>query len=356
MQRMQDSLLRLSLSLTLIGALAGCGGGSDIADVAESVPAQTAPEDSGLNQDGSTPGDRDDGRTSPEQFVAQVGAEDGALVKALAQIDPTMGTVLSLNPSTSVAAGTTTVTLPPNAGEPGWYVAWPKQMALRVLPANNRYNQSGNSQVLYWPLTQAESTFINDTNCGGFVTRSLKRARSWTDDQFRAWFGGIGPNSAEYHDKILGLQLPGATDHSSPFTRITRVTDIRSGDVLAAKYMDATSGGSGHMMFAAGTPRLSTMQKAPWPSGSPANSTQYELLVIDSTGSPHGDKFEHDSRVKMINGVKTQTTGAGYGYIRIFASSDGTIAGYTWSWKNPTFYSTTLPAGDRRSLVVGRIS
>ena len=75
-------------------------------------------------------------------------------------------------------------------------------------------------------------------------------------------------------------------------------------------------------------------------------TTQYEVLVNDSSASYHGTT---DTRYKTEAGGKNDS-GAGRGVMRLYADAAGDVVGYTWSTsKNSIYYNQT-----QRHLVVGR--
>ena len=217
------------------------------------------------------------------------------------------------------------------------WVTWPESLAANVPDADNEY--TGTNQRLFWPGVNGATKYENHSNCAGFVTRSLKQAFNLDNAYFTAWMGSTGPSSARYHDNIVA---------GNRFVQITRVGDIQRGDIVAIKYIDAGSGGTGHTMIAQGTPTARAVATKPII----ANTVQYELRIIDSTSSPHG--ATDTRRGTGPNG--TDQDGAGFGTVRIYADAAGTIKGYTWSLSTgSTYFTATSPATDRRSLVVGRL-
>ena len=218
------------------------------------------------------------------------------------------------------------------------WVVWPESLALNVLDANNLYANS--EQALSWP-TNGAGIYSSRADCSGYVTRALMKAFEFTTEDITAWMGSKGPSSARYHDNIQA---------QNNFQRIQRAADVRRGDILASKYLDNTSGGTGHTMIAASAPVLRSIPSKPVIDG----TVQYELLIIDSTKSPHSTG---DTR-KGTGADGGDQDGAGLGTMRLYADAgSGQIVGYTWSLSTgSTYYTATSPVGDRRSLVVGRMS
>ncbi len=289
---MQRPLLKLLLLSCLVVTAYGCGGGSsdpDTRTVAEGVSFEDVP---------------------PEDL----GFADRSLVPAVF------------------------VVVTPRAGAGGGdsWVVWPESLAMNVLDENNMYAKE--DDVLSWPDAFG-AIYSSRADCSAFVTLSLMKAFGFGREDIDAWMGSKNPSSARYHDNIL---------FQNNFQRIQRAPDIRRGDILAMKYLDKASGGTGHAMIAASAPALRSSTE-PVIDG----TVQYELRVIDSTASLHGT----DTRTGTgANGGDQD--GAGLGTMRLYADAvTGQITGYTWSLSSgSTYFTATSPADDRRSLKVGRMT
>lgn len=296
---MQRPLLQLLLLSLLVVSAYGCGGGggsgSDTETVAEGVAVEEIPpEDLGFAGKDLVP---------PSFVVVTPGA---------------------------------------GAGKGDW-VTWPESLALNVLDANNVYANS--EQALSWPVNGV-GIYSSRADCSGYVTRSLMKAFEFTADDITAWMGSKGPSSARYHDNIL---------FQNNFQRIQRAADVRRGDILASKYLDRDqdpnkASGTGHTMIAAAKAERRTVDSAPLVNG----TVQYELLIIDSTSSPHS---KGDTR-KGTGTNGADQDGAGLGTMRLYADAvSDEIVGYTWSLSSGSiYYTATSPADDRRSLMVGRMT
>ena len=230
------------------------------------------------------------------------------------------------------------VTPPAGAHTGSAWVDWPESLAVNVRDENNVYANS--DQALSWP-SAGGGIYSSRADCSGFVTRSLIKAFGFTPDNIEAWTGSRFPSSARYHDNIR---------FENNFGRIQRVAEIRRGDILAAKYLDNRSGGTGHTMIAAAAPVLRTTPTRPVIEG----TVQYELHIIDSTSSHHGTG---DTR-RGTGAAGADQDGAGTGKIRLYAdAASGSIRGYSWSLSSGSvYYTATSPADDRRSLMVGRMT
>lgn len=291
---MQSPLLKILLISTLVATLHGCGGGG-----------------------GSGPG---------SETVAE-----GVAVEEIAPEDLDFADRDLVPPSFVVVT-------PGNGSGNGDWVTWPESLARNVQDANNLYANS--EQELSWQ-TNGVGTYSSRADCSGYVTRSLMKAFEFTAEDIAAWMGSKGPSSARYHDNIL---------FQNNFQRIRLAADVRRGDILASKYLDKTGGGTGHTMIAAGKAEKRTSNTEPLIDG----TVQYELLIIDSTKSPHGTG---DTR-KGTGVDGADQDGAGLGTMRLYADAvSDQIVGYTWSRSSGSvYYTATSPTNDRRSLMVGRMT
>ncbi|NBS89561.1 hypothetical protein EBS67_06105 [bacterium] len=86
------------------------------------------------------------------------------------------------------------------------------------------------------------------------------------------------PLAKHYHDAII---------HHRGFKEITKIDEVRPGDIIAIKYPPG-SGNTGHVMLVAAVP-LKRNPTEPLIK----NSIQYEIEIIDSTSSGHGASVGH---------------------------------------------------------------
>ena len=170
----------------------------------------------------------------------------------------------------------------------------------------------------------------NRTECASFVTQLFRVSYGLNDAFFKSWSGSTSPTSAKYFDAIQA---------GNKFSRITKINSVQPGDLIAVKYLSGNSAGdSGHMMVVLAAPEPMTAVK-PLVTG----TEQYQVLVMDSTKSPHGTG---DSRV----GASEQ--GLGKGYIRLYVNAAGEMVGYAWSRSvGSTFYGP-----NQRPFIVGRMN
>lgn len=210
------------------------------------------------------------------------------------------------------------------------HVAWAESLVTNLSPDKNEYG-SGPTYI-DWSGVNDASAYANRTQCSSFVTGILKQSYSWSDSDFRSWFGYSNPTAEVYHDTI---------EAQNGFSLIQNISDIQSGDIIAIKYLDDSSV-TGHVMIAktAATVRVATLPIID-------NTLQYEIEVMDSSYSGHG---VGDTRL-MKDG--TWDSGAGIGKLRLYADDKGAVIGYSWSvGKNSIYYRQQYG----RHLVVGRLA
>ncbi len=102
--------------------------------------------------------------------------------------------------------------------------------------------------------------------------------------------------------------------------------DIQAGDLLIIKYADSSDheDNTGHCMLVAKAPVHHAASALNEPG-----TVQYEVVVYDSSKSPHG---KNDTRYST-GGVEYE--GLGRGSFRLYASKEGIIKGYSWSLLKP---------------------
>jgi hypothetical protein len=229
-----------------------------------------------------------------------------------------------------IFAGATALTAcEARANEQPAHVAWGELLIATVLPSENEYGSK--PSFIRWEGDSGHNSSGNRTVCATFVTLLLQRAYAMESSDFTAWMGTGSPNAAAYHDAIVA---------ENGFERITNVNDIAPGDLIAIEYPSA-SGPTGHVAIVTAPP-LPHPAKAPLVAG----TQQFEVLIIDSTSSPHG---QTDSRVKADG---TVDAGAGSGSMRLYTNLQGDIVGHAWS----TCASDGFHNLSSRHLVVGRLA
>jgi len=196
--------------------------------------------------------------------------------------------------------------------------------------ANNWPNVYGLPAFITWSGAQSKAK----TECSSFVTLLWQHTYGWTASDFHNWMGSTSPDAAKYHDTIVA---------QNGFQRLQLVQQIQPGDILAIVYYPELQSPSGHVMIVQDLPQ--TNSSAPLV----ASTRQWTVPVIDSSSSYHGTS---DTRYAHPGGI-------GHGIFRLYANSDGTVMGYTWSllgtsMSNYVPQATSTNSG--RHLVIGRLT
>lgn len=196
--------------------------------------------------------------------------------------------------------------------------------------ARNTYTQAY-PPIVTWAGIDGATTYSNVSDCSSLLSLVMKRSYGITDTAMVAWLGAKWPGPKAYHDAIVA---------GAHFTRITAISQMQPGDVLAIKGLSA--GYSSH---------VAVIVRAPMPviATKPfiAETTQYQILVDDSTSNYH---YIQDTR--YVASPDTSFTGAGRGMMRLYADTNGNLVGFTWSMSNGSTYYTN--GGALKDIVVGR--
>lgn len=208
------------------------------------------------------------------------------------------------------------------------HLTWAVLLVDNILPEHNEYGTS--PHYIYWEGVNGATRYENRTQCNSLLTRLLMQAYGWTSTDIRSWLGSTSPSAALYHDAIAA---------ENGWDLIPLLSDVQPGDVLGIRY---PSGGSvsGHVATVVEAPVLRTAT-APFIS----NTLQFEVLVVDSTASAHGDT---DTRRQ----TDPWDAGVGMGVMRLYTDDQLQIVGHTWSLSNGSvFYDQAT-----RHTVVGRLA
>lgn len=177
-----------------------------------------------------------------------------------------------------------------------------RDLVAAVRPETTSYQHKG--RIVVWPDSGKEAECRTD--CSGFWNALIPRAYPEVSTaRLAAWLGKKHPQAEDYFQ---------AMESGVGFHVKKRVDDIRPGDFIAIKYEPGAEN-TGHAVIVDEMPQRIDA-RAPTVDG----TTQYTVLVIDVTSTPHG---VGDSRGKGA--------GLGQGRIRLYANSDGTFAGHAWS-------------------------
>ena len=211
------------------------------------------------------------------------------------------------------------------------HVFWADDLVAHIAPDKNDYASS--PTYVYWAGVNGAVAYENRTQCSSFVTRLLKQAYGWTDNDFTQWFNSTSPSAALYHDAI---------EAQNGFNIISNIHDIQKGDILAVEYNEEDAKATGHVMMADNIAKLRTATDPII-----ANTQQYEIKIIDSSKTGHGSG---DTRFIATD---TWDSGVGLGKLRLYADNAGTLVGYTWSTAKTSVYYNLQSS---RHMVIGRLA
>lgn len=198
-----------------------------------------------------------------------------------------------------------------------------------VAPTNNAYVHK--PIFLSIQGVNGSKETVNRTDCSGLVLLLLKESYGLDDASLKEIFGKTRPLAKEFAAAISG---------EKSFKKIASVNELLAGDILAVEYLETVeSGDTGHVLIVASnfSPDWKHAPGAPLVEG----TEQFLVPIIDSSKSAH---WKGDTRPKG-------QTGIGFGFLRIYANSNGKIAGYSWSAGPASEYR----ANDKRPLLAGRL-
>ncbi len=158
-----------------------------------------------------------------------------------------------------------------------------QQLVAEVALSDTTYDHG--KGVVHWKGRDGAAKSECHTDCSGLLNNLLEAAYGVTESDRREWLGTGRPTAKVYHDAIAA---------GNRFQRITNVSQLLPGDVLAAKYVSGEN--TGHVMIVASAPQPRQPSAPLVP-----NTQQWELVIIDSSMSGHGNT---DTR-RLPNGKYT---------------------------------------------------
>jgi len=175
-------------------------------------------------------------------------------------------------------------------------------------------------------------TVASHTDCSGFIDHLLMHVDGYTPEDFKQWFGKDRPKARHYHDAIA---------EGKGFSRLRSVTELKAGDLIAIKYLTRTDN-TGHIMLVAEAPQRMSAAP-PFVNG----TTQWSVVVIDSSGSGHGPLDTRHQR-----GVDGRDhDGLGRGVFRLYTDPQNEVIGFAWS----TAKAALFIAPKDEHVVLGRL-
>lgn len=192
--------------------------------------------------------------------------------------------------------------------------------------ANNTYKNPDQPNVVRWGSPGDASGWVNQSQCASFQTAVLRRTYKWaTPKFFRTHFGPASPFARDYRTAFAERDIP-------HFERVTRVADLRPGDLVAIDYRNDQDTNTGHVVMVRSVKGVYT---APGSGLNFPGETQYAVEVADCTSEPHGvygvGNYARYPDSRIFNATAA-TDGAGYGHMMFYASdATGAFSRYRWS-------------------------
>jgi len=215
----------------------------------------------------------------------------------------------------------TEITIPP-------HLQAARELLDGVLPENNSYRHR--PSVVLFKGEKGSDKYVCHTDCSGLIDGLFAYTYGYTPQEFRKWTGKRRAISSSYFRTI---------SRGFGFTNILNIHDVLPGDLISYK-LPPGSKNFGHVMIVDEKP---TQHKSEPPLV--PDTTQWAVTVIDCTGRGHGLQ---DTRYL---GDGKFHSGIGRGVIRLYASSEGELVGFAWSFlPKEKFYDTKS-----RPLVIGRL-
>ena len=205
----------------------------------------------------------------------------------------------------------------------------------------NVYKEPTEPNLVTWGTPGSPGGWANQSQCASFVTAVLRRAHpGWARSRFFSrHFGTVSPFARDYQRVFA----EGGVPH---FAQVTRVADLRPGDLIAVDYRNAQDTNTGHIVMVR---RLRGVYTAPAVGLNFPDEVQYAVQVADCTAEPHGlagvGSYEDypDSRI-LDAGAQRQ--GVGYGHMMFYADRrTGEFTRYRWSVN--TSSTGAFPVTDR---------
>ena len=216
-----------------------------------------------------------------------------------------------------------------------------RELVDNIRPENNEYKLGG--EYVSFPGDSPSAGYAMRADCSGLLLSLFARSGYQVRSQMPFLVNTPGRRRPRAEDFVLSIEK------ERGFKRLTRVQEIRPGDILAHAMLEVEdkqhAGTTGHVFLISSAPRK-IWGWNPVVSG----TTQYEVEVIDSNRELLGD---NDTRI-----ATGKTEGLGRGTIRLYADAEGLLVGWA-----PTFnrskvffsYDPRFPSQTKkRKAAIGR--
>lgn len=223
------------------------------------------------------------------------------------------------------------------------HLAIARELVENIKPEDNQYALRERS--ISFPGDFLSNRYAMRADCSGFLLAVFERAKYSTQSKmsFLEWTPNRKKHTAE--DFVLSIEKEGA------FTRITKVQDLKPGDVLAHAMLNVEdkkkTGSTGHVFLINGHPKQVAPRKPVV-----EETRQFEVSIIDSNEAYTGDD---DSR---LSDPSNKVKGLGKGTIRLYADTNGELVGWATTFKTSTrffSYNPRFPSETKaRKAAMGR--
>jgi hypothetical protein len=205
-----------------------------------------------------------------------------------------------------------------------------EELLRQVTPENTSYKHK--EPEVRWSTDPATPAYCH-TDCSGLIIALLQHCdpQRFDDEALKRWLHARRPTARRFYNAIVA---------ENGFRRITKVVDVRPGDLIVMKYQPGGEN-TGHTMLVAEAPRRAEKPTPAIVEG----AEQWLVPIIDETGSGHGAA---DTRRGPDGKYRA---GLGRGIFRLYARPDGSLVGYTWS----TFANSKFYGDSERALAIGRL-
>lgn len=206
------------------------------------------------------------------------------------------------------------------------HVFWARLMMSQILKNNAQTTYRHSTGPIFWGPYDKQPGYICISDCSGFINALLRRSYNLKT----GWMGRERPYSSTYYNQIVNGE--------NGFQNIKNINDANTGDFIVFRIPPGQSRDTGHIMLINSPPKL-MMNNQPII----ANTLQWQVEIIDLTGTPHGHL---DTR------YANRKSGLGIGHFRIYTDTNGILQGYSWGPDNNSKY---IDMSDR-PVVIGRLN
>ena len=205
-----------------------------------------------------------------------------------------------------------------------------REFLANTKPENNEHYAQGVRSLLRPSDKGSSGEYIVKTDCIGFIESLLKMA--YGKDMPK-------PQTKKFERRYSIIDYVDSVGSGQLYTKLTRIDELRPGDVVMWKYADGYTRkvqANGHALMLDGTPKrvCNKFFSKSW------SLTQYQVKIIDSSDFP---KSDDDTRLK----IGPKQTGVGSGTFNLYADDDGVVKAVSFD-----FAKSDLKYQDKDYIIV----